>query len=388
MRLASSGRSRALLILIASVACRGAAPPRQQPATPVRVAAVTRIDAPVSFVASGVVEPMQTVAVTAQVSGALMDVLFTEGDYVEKGQLLFRLDPRQLSAAVDQARATLAKDEAQAAAAHKDDERYAKLADQGYVSRSQADQFHATALAQSATVQADRAALRGAEVNLGFATLRAPIAGRTGTLLVRRGNNVSPTTGPLVVINQISPALVRFPILSQDLTNVQRALASHPLAVDGVSGDSAETSERGELRFLNNTVDSLTGTIMGRATFQNAKRRLWPGELLFLTIQLELQRGVLAVPTAAVQTGQQGTYVYVIDAKTTAQTRPITIAQQVDSLTVVPHGLALGERVVVDGQSRLRPGGKVAVITPGADTGLARSAGGSVDSSAAPTRRK
>jgi multidrug efflux system membrane fusion protein len=376
-----------MAIMVALVACNRGAPARKQSPTPVRVASVSRIDAPLTLVASGVVEPMQTVAVTAQVSATLMDVLFKEGDYVEQGQLLFRLDPRQLAAAADQARANLARDEAQSIAAHKDDERYAKLAELGFVSRSQADQFHAAAVAAAATVEADRAALRGANVNLGFTTIRAPIAGRTGTLLVRRGNNVSPTTGPLVVINQISPVFVRFPVLSQDLPNVQRAVASHPLTVDAVSTDSAESHERGELRFLNNEIDSLTGTVMGRATFHNPKHRLWPGELLFLTIQLQLQRGVLVVPTAAIQTGQQGTFVYVVDTKNDAQTRPVSIAQQVESLTVVPHGVSLGERVVVDGQSRIRPGAQVSIIGPGADTALARSAAGSVDTSAAKAKK-
>jgi multidrug efflux system membrane fusion protein len=155
-------------------------------------------------------------------------------------------------------------------------------------------------------------------------------------------------------------------VLSQDFTNVQRALGSHPLEVIAVSSDSAEATEHGELRFLNNEVDSLTGTVMGKATFQNLSRRLWPGELLFLTIQLAVNRGALAVPTAAVLTGQQGTYVYVVDSTNTAQSRPITVAQEVDSLTVVPRGLTLGERVVIDGQSRLTPGGRVSVI--GGDT--------------------
>jgi multidrug efflux system membrane fusion protein len=361
-------RRSAWCLVAVGLACRGASPARQPPATPVRVAVVERIDAPLTLVASGVVEPMQTVAVTAQVSATLMDVMFTEGDYVQEGQLLFRLDPRQLTAAADQARANLARDESQAAAASKDDERYRKLADMGYVSRSQADQFHATALVQAATVRADHAALRAAEVSLGFTTIRAPITGRTGSLLVRRGNNVSPTTGPIVVINQISPALVRFPVLSQDFSNLQRALALRPLVVDAVSSDSSEATERGELRFLNNEVDSLTGTVMGKATFQNLKRRLWPGELLFLTIRLDVDRGVLAVPTAAVLTGPQGSYVYVVDAKDSAATRTIAIAQEVGDLTVVPRGLTLGERVVVDGQSRLRPGSRVSVVAPGGDT--------------------
>src|SRR5262249_32844901 len=154
-----------------------------------------------------------------------------------------------------------------------------------------------------------------------------------------------------------------------------------PLTVTAVTTDSAETEARGELRFLNNEIDSLTGTIMGRATFQNTTRRLWPGELLFLTVRLETQRGVLAVPTAAIQTGQQGTFVYVVDPRNDAQTRPVMIAQQVESLTVVTRGVTLGERVIVDGQSRIRPGSQVSVIAPGADTALARSAAGSVDTS-------
>jgi membrane fusion protein, multidrug efflux system len=177
-------------------------------------------------------------------------------------------------------------------------------------------------------------------------------------------------------------------VLSQDLPNVRRALASNALRVDAVSTDSSETHERGELRFLNNEIDSLTGTIMGRATFENARRRLWPGELMFLTIQLQLERGVLAVPTAAIQTGQQGTYVYVVDTTDKAQSRSVAIAQQVESLTVVLRGVALGERVVVDGQSRLRPGGLVSIIGPSGDTATARSAAGSVDTASAKARRR
>lgn len=349
-------------------ACGKSAPKRLPVAPPVRVAAAVRIDAPTTILASGVVEPMQTVDVTAQVSGALMEVLFKEGDYVQAGQVLFRIDRRQLSAAADQARATLAKDEAQAEAARKDDERYRRLASMGYVSASQADQFRATAKVSAATVLADRAALRAAEVNLGFTTIRAPISGKTGVLLVRRGNNVSPTSGPIVVINQISPVLVRFPVLSQDFTTVRRAVAEGPLDVTAAASDSSDDIEHGELRFLNNEVDSLTGTIVGKATFANARRRLWPGELVFLTIRLSVQRGVIAVPNEAVLTGQQGSYVYVVDAASTAETRPITVGQQVAGLTVVTRGVALGERVVVDGQSRVSPGARVSLLPPLGDT--------------------
>lgn len=351
------------LLTVALLAGCGSPPPKRPPiSAPVRLATASRIDAPTKVAASGVVEPMQTVAVTAQVTGTLVDVLFKEGDYVREGQLLFRIDSRELTATADQARATLAKDQAQADAARKDDVRYQRLVNMGYVSRSQADQFHAAALAADATVRADHAALRSAQVNLSFASIVAPISGRTGTLLVRRGNNVSPTSGPIVVINQISPVLVRFPVLSQDFSAMQRALAGHPLVVTATSSDSGGTSERGELRFLDNMVDSLTGTVTGKATFVNAHRRLWPGELLFLTVQLGVQRGVVAVPNEAVLLNQQGNFVFVVDAKSTAQTRAVTIGQQAGKLTVVLHGLAAGERVVVDGQSRLSPGAHVTPI--------------------------
>jgi membrane fusion protein, multidrug efflux system len=354
--------------LVAALACHSDQPARKPAGTPVRVAATARIDAPVNLSASGVVEPMQTVAVTSQVSGTLQDVLFREGETVQAGKVLFRIDARPLQASLDQARATLARDEAQADAGRRDDARYQALASKGYVSRSQADQVHATALAQQATVEADRAVLRSATVSLGYATIRAPITGRTGSLLVRRGNIVTPAGGPLVVINQLRPVLVRFPVADQDFPSVQRALATHPLPVIATVSDSTQASERGQLSFLDNAIDSLTGTVTGKATFPNAGSRLWPGELVFLTVQLDVQRGVLAVPNEAVLTGQDGSYVYVVDAKNTAQTRNVVTGLQVGDVTVVAQGLAEGERVVVDGQSRLNPGARVSLVGNGADS--------------------
>jgi membrane fusion protein, multidrug efflux system len=340
-------------------------------ATPVRVTQTSRIDAPVEFSGSGIVEPLQTVAVTAQVTGTILEVLFREGDFVQKGQPLFTLDPRPLQAIVDQARATLQRDEAQAVAAAHDDARYAQLAAKGYVSHSQADQFHATALAAAATVNADRAALRAALVNLGFTSVLAPIPGRTGSVLVKTGNNVGPGTGPLVIINQIRPVLVRFPVLEQQFAPMQRALATHPLRVIATSSDSTEAPESGELRFLDNAVDSLTGTVMGKAEFPNLASRLWPGELVFVSVQVDVQRNVLAVPTTAVLTGQRGAFVYVVDAKETAQQRDVITGLTAGDMTVIARGLTDGEHVVTDGQSRLNPGAHVALLRSGADTGTA-----------------
>jgi membrane fusion protein, multidrug efflux system len=367
---------------LAVAACRAAPPARKTQPTPVRVATATRIDAPVMVSATGVVEPMQTVSVTAQVTGTLQDVLFKEGDYVSRGQPLFRIDPRPLQAVLDQARATLAKDQATSAAAARDDQRVGALAKIGYVSRSMADSQHATALAAAATVQADQANVRAAEVNIGFASITAPISGRTGSLIVRRGNNVSPTSGPLVVINQISPVLVRFPVLQQDFAPTQAAVARSPLVVTAQPSDSTGVVARGTMSFLDNNVDSLTGTVTGKASFPNGNHELWPGELVLVSVQLRVERGVLSVPTDAVLTGQQGSYVFVVDASNKAHIQQVRTGLVVGNRTVVQRGLAVGQRVVVDGQSRLDEGTAVAITGRGADTSGTTLLGQEVDSSA------
>jgi multidrug efflux system membrane fusion protein len=344
------------------------------------------MDAPVTVTASGVVDPAQTVAVQSQVSGVLQSVEFREGSWVTPGQVLFRIDPRPLLAAAAQARAALARDAAQAEAARRNDTRYQTLVRQDYVAREEADQVHAAALAAAATVEADRAALAAAEVNLSYATIRAPIAGKTGGLLVRTGNLVGPGTGPLVVINQLSPVLVRFPVLSQDLGLLQSAVAMHPLEVTAVRSDSGNVTEVGQLSFLDNSVDSLTGTVTGKAMFQNRSGGFWPGQLVFLTVKLGVQQGVLAIPSAAILTGQQGSYVYVVDpVQKTAATRNVVAGRTVGELSIISAGLDEGATVVVDGQSRLKPGQKVAIITgDGSGDGPGSVAGGGPPGATAP----
>jgi multidrug efflux system membrane fusion protein len=374
----------AAIAVAAAVSCKGAPPARRATAVPVRVTSTARVDAPVTVTASGVVEPMQTVSVTAQVSGNLQDVLFKEGGYVTEGQRLFQIDPRPLQALVDQARATLVKDQATSTAAARDDERFSSLAKIGYVSRSMSDSQHATALATAATVEADQANLRAAQVNLGFASITAPISGRTGSLIVRRGNNVSPTSGPLVVINQISPVLARFPVLQQDFAPMQAAVARRPLVVTAQPSDSSGEVARGTMSFLDNNVDSLTGTVTGKASFPNANHQLWPGELVLLTVQLRVERNVLSVPTDAILTGQQGPYVFVVDATNKAHIQQVMPGLVVADRTVIQRGLTVGQRVVIDGQSRLDEGTSVAITGTGADTSRATVLGGGneVDTSA------
>ena len=341
----------------------------------VRVAVAQVIDAPITVTASGVVDPMQTVAVQSQVSGTLQSVEFQEGSFVRPGQVLFRIDPRPLMAAAAQARATLARDEAQAEAARRNDIRYQTLVRQDYVAREEADQVHAQALAAAATVSADRAALNAAEVNLSYATIRAPIAGKTGAILVRAGNLVGPNSGPLVVINQLSPVQVRFPVLGGDLPTLQSALAQRPLEVLAQGSDGAMVTETGRLSFLDNSVDSLTGTVTGKAVFQNQGGTMWPGQLVFLTVRVGTQSGALVVPSAAIMTGQQGSYVYVVDPqRKTARTQNVSAGRAVGDVTLVAAGLQPGMTVVTDGQSKLKPGSKVTIVT-GAGEGGAQGGG-------------
>ena len=342
----------------------GSPPPAKQPPVPVQVASAVQMSAPVVVSGNGMVEPMQTVAVQAQVGGTLQDVTFHEGDEVESGQVLFHIDPRPYQAALRQAEAALARSEVQADNAKRDAERYKTLAAQDYVTKSQADQAVAAAAAAAATVEADRASVETARLNLGYTTIRAPIAGRTGSLLVRQGNLVKPNADPLVVINQLRPILVRFPILQRDFPALHRKAAERPLEVRVATVDSVAIPEPGTLSFLDNAVDSLTGTVIAKARFANAGNRLWPGEYVRVTVQLDVENGVIAVPSRAVQAGQEGAYVFVIDHDKKAQMRPVSTGRAVGDLTVVTSGITAGERVVIDGQSRLSPGAAVDIKGP------------------------
>jgi membrane fusion protein, multidrug efflux system len=349
-----------LTAALAGAAC-SSSPEQRTPPVPVQVASVTQIAAPLTIAANGVVEPLQTVAIEAQVGGALDTVTFNEGQDVLAGQILFKLDARPFEAALRQAEAALARDEAQKQSAQRDAERYKTLADKDYVTKSQADQAQATAEATLATVQADKAAVDNARLNLNYATIRAPISGRTGRLLVRRGNIVKPNAEPLVVINQLRPILVRFPVSQHDFPALQRRNARGSVPVRVVMADSGRVGEVGTLAFLDNAVDSLTGTVTAKARFTNQSSELWPGEYVRVSVELDVQPSAVAVPTRAVLAGQQGNYVFVIGSDKLAKVRAISVGRPVGELTTIDKGLTPGEQVVVDGQSRLTPDAHVDV---------------------------
>ncbi len=345
-----------------AAACSKSDPPRQ-PSVPVSVTTVKRTSVPYVVTANGVAEPMQTVAVEAQVNGILNRVTFAEGQPVQAGQLLFEIDSRPYVALLQQARAQLARDEAQAANAHRDAARYAALVKEGYVTGSQADQAEATAASAAATVAADRANVSKAALDVANSTIRAPISGRTGSLLVRQGNLVKANSNPpLVVINQIQPILVRFAIPQSQLPDIQKYYrGGNALQVRATPSEGSGVPLMGTLAFIDNNVDSTTGTVLLKARFDNPEATLWPGQYTNVALQLFVDPNALTLPAPAVMTGQQGTYVYTIDSAGTAKQRPVQVSRTVDSLSVISSGLKEGERVVVDGQSRLIPGSKVTV---------------------------
>ncbi|MEA2762838.1 MAG: rane fusion protein multidrug efflux system [Gemmatimonadaceae bacterium] len=343
-------------------ACSKSDPPHQ-PSVPVSVTTVKRTSVPYVVTANGVAEPMQTVAVEAQVNGILNRVTFAEGQAVQAGQVLFEIDSRPYVALLDQARAQLVRDEAQAANARRDAARYAALVKEGYVTGSQADQAEATAASAAATVAADRANVSKAALDVANSTIRAPISGRTGSLLVRQGNLVKANSNPpLVVINQIQPILVRFAIPQSQLPDIQKYYrGGNALQVQATPSEGSGVPLSGTLAFIDNNVDSTTGTVLLKARFANPEATLWPGQYTNVALQLFVDPNALTLPAPAVMTGQQGTYVYTIDSTGSAKQRPVQVSRTVDSLSVISSGLKEGERVVVDGQSRLIPGSKVTI---------------------------
>jgi multidrug efflux system membrane fusion protein len=333
---------------------------------PVTVATALRGDAPYVVSANGIVEPIQSVAVQSQVGGVLTAVKFREGDEVKAGQVLFEIDPIPYRAALQQAEAVLARDQAQFENAKRDADRYAALAQKDFVTRSQADQALANATALKAVVEADRASLANAQFNLDNATIRAPVSGKTGSLLVRQGNLVRPgASTPLVVINQIHPILVRFAVPERELMLVQEYSRKGNIPASALPSQGAKLPIQGVLSFVDNGVDTTTGTVTLKARFENQENLLWPGQFVPVALQLYVEPGALLIPAPAVQTGQDGTYVFVIDASGKAQVQPVTVARAVGDRALISKGLEAGARVVTDGQSRLTSGATVEIKDEG-----------------------
>ena len=329
---------------------------------PVTVASVVQKAVPVDIQVIGAVEASETVRVHAQITGALTSVNFTEGDDVTKGQVLFTLDRRPLEAALRQVEANLARDLAQAANARGQAGRYQDLAQRGIATKEQVDTTRTSAAAFDATVEADRAALEIAKVQLQYATIEAPLTGRTGALMVHPGNLVRANDiAPMVVINQISPISVSFGIPESQLGELKRYMQQGSIAVEARPPGEAAISDMGRIVFVDNAVDRSTGTIRIKGAFPNTTRRLWPGQFVNVTVTLTTIQDAITVPSLAVQVGPQGQYIYVVKPDMTVDLRPVSVLRSRGDETIIQSGVKPDETIVTDGQLRLTPGSRVSI---------------------------
>jgi len=334
---------------------------RAQPAVPVTAAKVVQKTVPVTVRAIGHVEAIATVAVKARIGGELQKAWFTEGQNVAKGSTLFTIDPRQYEAALRLAEAQLAKDRALLEKAESDTKRYEGLVKQDFVTKEQYDQIIATAAALRAGVAADQASVDNARLQLAYCTITAPVEGRTGNLNVKVGNLVkADDASPLVTINQIRPIFATFSVPAQLLPKLTRRNDDH-IAVTATLPQSSSAPETGELTFIDNAVDTATGTILLKATFANRDERLWPGQFVDVVVTLGQEANRVVAPAPAVQTSQQGQFVFVVKDDETVELRPVKADRMDETDAVIESGLAAGETVVTDGQLRLVPGAKVEI---------------------------
>lgn len=315
---------------------------------------------PVQVQAIGAVEAYSTVAVKTQITGELTGVHFREGQEVKKRDLLFTLDKRPFEADLKKQQATLARDIAQAELAHTQVRRYAALYKDGVVAKEQYDQMASNGDALDAAVEADKAAVENSRVQLVYCSIYSPINGKMGSLLIHQGNMIKANDVPLVNINQIEPIRVAFTVPEQYLAEIKRFAGTGKLPVEvAIPNDSKPAV--GKLSFLDNQVDSTTGTIKLKGEFANLDRRLWPGQFVDVTLTLRVQPKAIIVPSQAVNSGQQGQFVFVLKPDMTVEARPVKVNRTSNGRSVVDQGLSVGERVVTDGQVRLVPGSRVQI---------------------------
>ncbi len=349
----------AALVVLAGCGGTKAAPPSNPP-VPVMAATVVTRDMPLQVHAIGSVEAYSTVAVKTQITGELMGVHFREGQEVKKGDLLFTLDKRPFEADLKKQESNLARDKAQAELAHTQAKRYAALYKEGVIAKEQYDQMQSSADALDAAIEADQAAVENSRVQLLYCSIYSPINGKVGSLLIHQGNMIKANDVPLVNINEIQPIRVAFTVPEQYLDEIKRFSAAGKLPVQVSIPDDPKPAI-GKLSFVDNAVDPTTGTIKLKGEFVNQDRRLWPGQFVDVSLTLNTQRNAVVVPTQAVNTGQQGQYIFVIKPDMTVEARPVKVNRTSSGQAVIEAGVAAGERVVTDGQVRLVPGAKVQI---------------------------
>jgi membrane fusion protein, multidrug efflux system len=333
------------------------------PPVPVTVTRVLQQSVPVRIQAVGSGEPYATVAVKARVDGQIVDVRFKEGQEVRAGSVLFKIDARPFEAALRQAEANQQRDLAQLAQAKRQEDRYLELFQKNFVSKEAYAQYKTAAETAEASVLASKAALENARLQLEYTTIRAPIEGYAGRIQIQKGNLVKANDAtPLVVLNQVHPINVAFAVPEQVLSVVRKHLDQGPLEVDATPPGAAQPAV-GKLVFIDNAVDTTTGTIKLKALFENRDTALWPGQFVTVSLKLSEDKDALTVPTRAVQTGPNGQYVFVVRGDMSVEIRPVTVERSEGDLAVIATGLTKGEQVVTQGQLRLTPGAKVVVKT-------------------------
>jgi multidrug efflux system membrane fusion protein len=382
-----------LLVSFFSFSCSNQKPGNstKNVSVPVTVTTVVQKTVPVQLRTIGNVQAYSTVSVKTKVGGEIIRVYFTEGQDVKKGALLFKIDPRPFEAAlkqaeanlerdmaqVKQAKANLERDMAQAKNAEEEAKRYEYLIGKGVIAKEQYDRVRTNADVLEATVRADKAAVENAEaavnasqaavenikIQLGYCSLHSPMDGRTGSLLVQQGNIVKADDVNLVVINQIIPIYVAFSVPEQDLSEMKKFMAMGKLKVEAIIPNDQNNPAEGVITFIDNAVDSSTGTIRIKGTFANKENRLWPGQFVNVILTLTTQPNVVVIPSQAIQTGQEGQYVFVVKPDLTVESRPVVVGRTLDGETIIEKGLKIDERVVTDGQLRLFPGAKVEIET-------------------------
>jgi membrane fusion protein, multidrug efflux system len=340
----------------------GAGAGRPREAVPVLVVTAIQKSVPVQLRAVGNVEPYTTVAIKSQVTGVLMEAHFKEGQDVKKGQQLFTIDPRPFEAALRQAEANMQRDNAQLRNLREQVRRYAELVEKQYVSREQYDLIKTNADAAEAVVEADKAAVENAKVQLSYCYIYSPVNGRVGSLLVNEGNLVRVNdAAPLVIINQVNPINVTFSVPEQHLTDLTRHMSGGTLKVDASFQADDGRPEQGKLEFVDNAVDRSTGTIKLKAVFANTDRRLWPGQFVNVALTLTTEPNAVVVPSEAIQVGPEGQHVFVVQPDKGVEVRPVTMGTTSGGQAVITKGLAAGEQIVREGQFLLGPGSRIEI---------------------------
>jgi membrane fusion protein, multidrug efflux system len=346
--------------LAVSLSCAPA--PRARPnarPVPVTVGTVIQQALPLQLGAIGHAVAFETVAMKPQVTGQLVEVEFKEGQEVHKGQVLFRIDSRPYQDALNKSKSMLARDQAQAAQAEQDEQRTAQLVTQKLAPQEQLDTAHSNTISLQAAVKADEAQVESDQLQLTYCSIVSPVDGRTGDLQVDVGNIVQANTTVLVTINRISPIFVSFSLPEQSLSDVKRSMSAGGLQIQATLPGEESAPVTGTLTFIDNTVDSSTGTFALKGTFANADRRLWPGQYLNVVLTIGVDAHAVVVPAVALQSGQNGQFVFVVKADRTVEMRPVTLSRQVGPLAAISDGVKPGETVVTDGQLLLVPGATV-----------------------------